>query len=176
MLLPDSETSTERTEIPKRTVYIETSVVSYLTARPSSDLLAAAWQKITIDWWESHRTRFDLYTSDLTIEEAGKGDPQAAARRLEALDGIPILTLTGRVTGLMVALLENGAVPARSEADALHIAVSAAHGVDYLLTWNFRHLANAASRPIVREVCAQQGCTSPEICSPRELMGDFGYV
>ena len=163
-------------EVSNQTVYIETSVVSYLTARPTRDLMAAAWQKITADWWETQRHRFDLYTSDLTIEEAGKGDPQAASRRLEALDGIPVLPLTGQATGLLVALLESGALPARSQADALHIAVSAAHGVDYLLTWNFRHLANATSRPIIRNVCVQQGYTSPEICSPRELMGDFDYV
>ena len=163
-------------EIVKRTVYVETSVVSYLTARPSGDLLASAWQKITADWWDTQRQRFELYTSDITIEEASKGDPQAASRRLEALDGIPILPLTGQVSGLLVALLEGGALPARSQADALHIAVSAVHGVDYLLTWNFRHLANATSKPIIQDICAQQGYASPEICSPRELMGDFDYV
>ena len=159
-----------------RTVYIETSVVSYLTARPTGDLLAAAWQKATVDWWESQKPRFDLYTSDVTVGEAGRGNPQAAARRLEALGSVPILPLTEVVVELAVALLSSSAMPENAQADALHIAVSAVHGVDYLLTWNFRHLANAETRPAIRSVCAAHGCTGPEICTPRELMGGPEYV
>src|SRR5262249_59511615 len=79
----------------KKTVYIETSIVSYLTARPTSDLLVAAWQKTTVDWWDTQRNRFDLYTSNVTIEEAGRGNPEAAAGRLEALAGIPLLPMIG---------------------------------------------------------------------------------
>ena len=108
-----------------RTVYIETSVVSYLTARPTGDLLAAAWQKATVDWWESQKPRFDLYTSDVTVGEAGRGNPQAAARRLEALGSVPILPLTEVVVELAVALLSSSAMPENAQADALHIAVSA---------------------------------------------------
>ena len=74
----------------KRTVYIETSIVSYLTARPSSDLLAAAWQKATVDWWDTQRNRFECYISDILLEEAGRGDPVASAKRLDAISGIPI--------------------------------------------------------------------------------------
>ena len=160
----------------KRAVYIETSVVSYLTARPTGDLLAAAWQKSTVDWWEIRNSRFDLYTPEVTIEEAGRGDLQAAARRLEALDGIAVLPITETVVELAVAFLHCGALPENAQADALHIAVSAAHGVDYLLTWNFRHLANAETRPVIRRVCTAHGCTSPEICTPRELMGGLEDV
>ena len=144
----------------KKTVYIETSIVSYLTARPTNDLLAAAWQKATIDWWEAQRTRFDLYTSD-----------DAARRRLEALYGIPLLAITEPVVTLSKALLRDGALPSKAQDDALHMAVSAVHGVDYLLTWNCRHLDNAETKPIMRTVCSLQGHTSPEICTPQELMG-----
>jgi hypothetical protein len=144
----------------KKTVYIETSIVSYLTARPTNDLLAAAWQKATIDWWEAQRTRFDLYTSD-----------DAARRRLEALSGIPLLAITEPVVTLSKALLRDGALPSKAQDDALHMAVSAVHGVDYLLTWNCRHLDNAETKPIMRTVCSLQGHTSPEICTPQELMG-----
>lgn len=155
----------------KKTVYVETSVVSYLTARPSSDLMAAAWQKATLDWWDGRRGRFDLYVSDTVIEEAGTGDSGAASRRLEALDGIPVLELTDSVVVLSRALIEAGAVPSRVPDDALHIAVSAVHGMDYLLTWNFRHIDNAEAKPVIRRICAANGYTCPEICTPQELMG-----
>ena len=157
----------------KKTVYIETSIVSYLTSRPTSDLLVAAWQKTTLDWWDTQRNRFDLYTSDVALEEAGRGDSKAAARRLEALSGIPILPITEAVVALSKALLQGKALPAKALNDALHISVSAVHGVDYLLTWNFRHLDNAETKPIIRNVCTIHEYTSPEICTPQELMGVF---
>lgn len=154
-----------------RTVYIETSVVSYLTARATSNLLAAAWQTATAGWWDSHRSRFELYTSALTIEEAGRGHREAAARRLEALDGIAMLPITEAVIELSHALIHGRALPPNAQNDAIHIAVSAVHGIAYLLTWNFRHLANAETRPLIREICTRQGYNSPEICTPSELMG-----
>ena len=160
----------------RRTVYIETSVVSYLTARPTSNLLAAAWQKTTADWWDAHRPRFDICTSALTIEEAGRGNPEAAARRLQALGGIDLLPITEAVVNLSAALLHDRALPENAQNDALHIGVSAVHGVDYLMTWNFRHLANAETRRIIRSVCAQQGYASPEICTPSELIGGLENV
>ena len=156
-----------------KSVYIETSVVSYLTARPTADLLAAAWQKITVDWWDIRRGRFDLYTSDITIEEAGRGNPEAGALRLRALSGIPILPTTEAAVGLSKALLQGRALPAKALNDALHIAVSAVHGIDYLLTWNYRHLDNAETKPVIRAVCIIHGYDSPEICTPQELMGGF---
>ena len=157
----------------KKTVYIETSIVSYLTARPTSDLLAAAWQKITLDWWETQRKRFNLYTSDVAVEEAGKGNREAAARRLEALSGIPILPITEAAIVLSEILVQDGALPANALDDALQLALAAALGVDYLLTWNCRHLDNAETKPIMRSVCTMDGYTSPEICTPQELMGVF---
>lgn len=98
----------------KKTIYIETSVVSYLTARPTGDLLAAAWQKITIDWWDMQRNRFDLYTSDITVEEARRGNPEASTLRLGALSGIPILSTTEAVVGLSKALLQRKRGPGQS--------------------------------------------------------------
>ena len=160
----------------KRTVYIETSVVSYLTARPTSDLLAAACQKITVDWWETRKNRYDLYTSDVTIEEARRGNPDAGARRLDALSRIPILPITPAAVELSKELFQGGALPDKAGNDALHVAVSVVHGLDYLLTWNCRHLDNAEIKPIVRKVCALHGYISPEICTPQELMGGFEYV
>ena len=153
--------------------YIETSVVSYLTALPSGNLLAAAWQKATADWWRMHKNGFRLVTSSLTLEEAGRGDPDAARRRLATLSSIPLLPITEAAVELAGDLLRERALPATAQNDAIHAAVAAVHGIDFLLTWNFRHLANAETRPVVRSVCRRNGYTSPEICTPSELMGDI---
>ena len=158
----------------RKTVHVETSIVSYLTARPSGDLLAAARQKVTVDWWDSQRGRFDLYISNVVIEEASKGELQAAAARRDALAGIPLLALNEAVLSLSKALIRAGAVPPKALGDSLHIAVAAVHGMDYLLTWNCRHIDNAEVKPIIRSVCAVNGYACPEICTPQELMGAGG--
>jgi predicted nucleic acid-binding protein len=155
-----------------KTVYIETSIVSYLTALPARDLVAAAWQNATSRWWETQRQRFELFTSQLVLEEAGEGHPEAAQRRLHTLAGIPPLSMQDPVTDLATALLAEGALPEKAANDALHVAVCAYHGVDYLLTWNFRHIDNAEMKPLVRSVCTVHGHKYPEICTPLELMGE----
>lgn len=158
----------------KKTVYIETTVVSYLTARPTGDLVGAAWQKITADWWETQRQRFELHASDVTVGEAGRGDAEAAARRLAALADVTVLRVTEAAVELTSALVRGGAVPASAESDALHVAVAAVHGLDYLLTWNCRHLDNAETKPVMRKICQEWGYVIPEICTPQELMGVGG--
>lgn len=154
-----------------KTVYIETSIVSYLTARPSSDLLAAAWQKATLDWWETQRGRFELCTSNVVIEEALKGDPRGAELRMAALKHIPLLELTDSVLAFSKVLIRTGTLPKKALGDSLHIALSVVHGVDYLITWNCRHIDNAETKPIIRNICMEQGYKYPEICTPFELMG-----
>ena len=155
-----------------KTIYIETSIVSYLTALPARDLLAAAWQNATSRWWENHRMRFELFTSQLVLDEAAQGRPDAAQRRLRCLAGIPHLPMPDPVIDLATALLSEGALPEKATGDALHVAVAAYHGVDYLLTWNCRHIDNAEMKPVMRSVCAVKGYVCPEICTPLELMGD----
>jgi hypothetical protein len=110
------------------------------------------------------------------LEEAGRGNPEAAARRLEALSGMPLLTIIEAVVVLSKALIQERALPAKALDDSLHIAVSAVHGIDYLLTWNCRHLDHAETKPIIRSVCAMHGYTSLEILTPQELMGVFDDV
>ncbi len=154
-----------------KTVYIETSIVSYLTAKPSDNLLASAWQRATIDWWETQRSRFKLYTSQLVQEEASQGDPAAAMRRLDTLRKIPLLKMTDQVIVLAKSFLEQGALPPKAIDDAIHIALAAIHELDYLLTWNCRHIDNAETKPVIRNICITQGVTCPEICTPSELMG-----
>ena len=155
-----------------KTIYIETSIISYLTARPSRDLLAAAHQQVTRTWWDQHRDRFVVFVSPLVHEEARRGDPNAARRRVEELEGLPVLDMAEEAFALASALLEDGALPPAAQDDATHIALAAVHGMDYLLTWNCRHIDNAETKPVVRSVCAAHGYTCPEICTPEELMGD----
>jgi hypothetical protein len=156
-------------------VYIETSIASYLTARPSQNLLVAAWQGITVEWWDRHRLDFQLCTSGLVLEEAGRGDPDAATRRVASLEGIPLLAMTEEVIALSGRFLPPGPLPETAAEDALHIALSAVHAVDYLLTWNFRHIDNAQIKPLVRGLCRENGFDCPEICTPQELIGGALY-
>lgn len=158
--------------MPKKSVYIETSIASYLTARPSRDVRAAAWQQLTSQWWEEARPGYDLFTSELVVAEASGGNPEAAARRLSALDGVPELPIDDEVGNFAERLLSEGAMPRKAEADALHVAVAAVHRIDYLLTWNCRHIDNASIKPLIRSVCAIAGYRCPEICTPLELLSE----
>ncbi len=156
----------------KQSVYIETTVVSYLTAWPSRDLVRAAQQQITRDWWDKHRPKFDLYAAELVLIEAAAGNPEAAAQRLAVLRDLPLLDTTGEALDLAGALLASAALPETAERDALHVGVAAVHGMDFLLTWNCRHLANAVLRDKIEEVCENAGLRPPKICTPEELLGD----
>ena len=153
-------------------VYLETTVISYLTARPSRNLRMVAHQEITADWWTRRRMRFELYVSRLVIDEAAAGDVEAAARRLVTLSGIPRLELTEPASILAASLVTEAAIPREAIEDALHVAVAAAHGMDYLLTWNCRHIANATMRNRIGDVCAASGFDAPVICTPEELLED----
>jgi len=152
-------------------IYIETSIVSYLTARPSNNLITAAWQMETVDWWETQRDRFDLYISEVVAEEAGRGDESAASRRLGALEDIQVLQLDRQSVDLAKELIDQGAVPRKALDDALHLAVAAVNGMDFLLTWNCRHIDNAEMKPRIRKVIESKGYECPEIATPIELMG-----
>lgn len=151
-------------------VYVETSVISYLTARPSQDVVTAAYQEITREWWRSAPSRFSLVASELVITEAASGDSNAARARLEALRTIRLVDVTVAAIELNRKLVERGAVPPSAADDAAHIATAAANGVGYLVTWNFRHIANATMRSRIEDVCRSAGYDPPVICTPRELM------
>lgn len=152
-------------------VYIETTVVSYLTARPSRDLIIAAHQQITQEWWDNRRGSFDLYVSQFVIRESGAGDAAMAQKRLEALEEISLLSISQEALALARALIEKGPIPEKAETDALHIAVAAANGMDYLLTWNCKHIANAEMQIGIGKLCRAAGFEPPVICTPEELLG-----
>jgi hypothetical protein len=152
----------------KPTVYVETTIPSYLTAWPSRDLVRAAHQQITREWW-AQRTGFDLFTSRLVVQECQAGDAQAAADRLAALAGIPLLEQETEAAELADALLRDVPLPQKAASDALHIATAAVHGMQYLLTWNCTHIANVTLRPRIEAVCRAAGFEPPLICTPEEL-------
>ena len=158
----------------KPTVYTETSVVSYLTARPSRDIVTAAYQEVTREWWRDAPERFRLFASALVIAEAGAGDAEAARSRLAALEALGVLNVTQDTEELTLELLDLNAVPRQAAGDATHIAIAATHGIDYLVTWNFRHIANAAMRARIESVCRQAGYQPPVICTPGELQEGTG--
>jgi hypothetical protein len=151
-------------------VYIETTVVSYLTARPSRDVVIAGHQQVTHEWWDTRRSNYELCVSQLVLDEAGAGDAQAAQERLLVLQPMLVLETTAEALELAKELLQAGALPAKAVDDALHIAVAATKAVPYLLTWNCRHLANAVMRPVNETVCKAKGFSAPIIC-PRGISG-----
>jgi len=156
----------------KKPLYLETTVISYLAARPSVDLVVAGHQLITRWWWDAHRPDFDLCVSEAVIEECAAGDPEAAARRLEFLAGIPVLEPTNDSSAIAKRLIAEGIVPAKAVVDALHLGIAAAHGVEYLLTWNCAHIANASLRRRMEALCRTMGREMPVICTPEELLED----
>ena len=153
----------------KSKVYLETTIISYLTALASRDIVQAAHQQITREWWEQ-RDRFDLFVSEAVREESARGDANAAARRLAALEGVPVLAVGLEVSDLAERFLERHVIPAKAAVDAVHIAVAVINGMDYLLTWNCTHIANAAVRSKIENTCRDIGLEPPIICTPEELM------
>jgi hypothetical protein len=153
----------------KPKLYLETSVVSYLTAHPSRDLIVAAHQQVTRDWWAT-RGQFDLYFSQFVLDEASAGDHDAAAQRIAVLREATLLTTTSDASTLAAELVRVGDLPQKALVDAFHIAVAAVHGMDYLLSWNCRHIANAAMRGRIDNTCRSRGVEPPVICTPIELV------
>ena len=151
-------------------VYIETTVVSYLTARPHRDIVIAGHQQSTHDFWDFHRAKYELCTSALVIREASAGDPQAAQERLDALKAMIVLDAQREANELAVELVRAGALPPKALDDALHIAIAAEQRIPYLLTWNLRHMLNATMRPLILTVCDDNRFKAPIICTPEELV------
>jgi predicted nucleic acid-binding protein len=160
----------DHVNVAKPSVYVETSVISYLTARPSRDLVTAARQQVTRDWWDSRRSDFDLYCSDAVLQEVLEGDPAAAMLRERLVMNIPFLPVDEVSARLARTLLGKTPLPTNAAVDALHVSISAVNRITYLLTWNCAHLANAELRPRIEQVCRDEGHPPPIICTPDELM------
>lgn len=152
-------------------VYLETTIISYLVSRPSRDMIVAAHQQMTRDWWDTRRSEFACCVSQVVVDEASAGDPDEVRKRLEILRPLPMLEISKSADALAQAILAAGIIPPRAVRDAAHIATAAVHGVDFLLTWNCRHLANAQVMRRIADVCEKSSQRMPLICTPEELMG-----
>lgn len=153
-------------------IYLETSVIGYLTSRPSKDLITAANQRLTHDWWDQHLEGYDLYISEAVVAECRVGDAEAARERLNALEGIRVLAISDEAERLAEELIEGIPLPHNAEVDALHIGIATVNGLDFLVTWNCTHIANAALQHQIQAICRTAGFESPTICTPQQLMGD----
>ena len=154
------------------TVYVETSIISYLRQKPSNHVVTAARQLLTHRWWHLHRNQYDLVISQYVIDEAAAGDPVLAAERMTLLDGIPLLPYVPEIAELAQQIMSLHVLPDKAQVDALHIASVAYHEIDYLLTWNCKHIANARILPSIYELFERLGVYIPIICTPEELLGE----
>ena len=152
-------------------LYLETTIPSYLVGRPSRDLLVAAHQQVTRDWWESRRLQFELCTSQFVIEEIRAGDPELANQRLQLLEDVPLLQTSEEIIEIAECLVSEGPIPRKAAGDAAHIAFATVYGCEYLLTWNCRHIANAELSRSIRRTMERRGYDLPSMCTPEELMG-----
>ena len=153
----------------KKKVYLETSVISYLTARPSRDVVKLAKQELTRQWWRENAAHFDLYVSPLVMEEIKGGNPDAARQRLSAVDELPVLEVNADILALYRHLLSAKIVPQKATADAFHIAIAAYHSMAYLLTWNFKHINNGAMREKITAAVGKAGYAEAKTVTPEEL-------
>ncbi|HEY9702824.1 MAG TPA: type II toxin-antitoxin system VapC family toxin [Allocoleopsis sp.] len=152
-----------------QSIYIETSIVSYLTSRQSNNLIKSDRQQITKLWWNNGRLNNISYISPYVINEASAGDPQAASERIEALRNIPVLPINPEIPDLAEFLLLGGGLPPKARIDALHIACAAYHEIDILLTWNCTHIANPTKLPLMGDLCFTKGYRLPDLLTPFEL-------
>ena len=141
-----------------------------MAARPSRDIITAAHQQITHEWWDGRRGDFDVFISEIVVKEINEGDENAVQRRLETIESIPEVEMTPEAVTLAQSLVDAGLVPQKAATDALHIAIATVHGMDYLLTWNLKHIANATLRNKIADACRQRGYEPPIICTPEELL------
>ena len=151
-------------------IYVETSIISYLASRLSRNLVGAARQQLTQEWWDT-RSNYELYISEVVARECAAGDPDAAKKRLDAIDGLTLLRTTPEAVGISKALVEHHIIPVKAAEDALHIAIATVHAMDFLLTWNCKHIANPEIQRRIAAYLEEQGQFLPFICTPDELLG-----
>jgi predicted nucleic acid-binding protein len=153
-------------------IFIETTIPSYYVARPSRDLLQLARQELTREWWDSQRQQFELRTSQLVLDEAELGESVKAAERLKLLDGIALLDINEQVEALAIRLVASGILPAVAGRDAFHLAAAGVHGVNFLLTWNCKHIANPFIADRLQSCFSEMGVHLPVICTPEQFFPD----
>lgn len=158
---------------PTMRIYLESTIPSYLVARPARDLLQAARQQLTRDWWDLKRGQHELFTSQVVLDEVAAGESVMARRRLKLLDAVPLLELSSSANRLGREILKSGLLPVSADGDAAHIALATVHRMEVLLTWNCRHIANVAIQQWLRRLVESRGFHLPALATPEEFMGDL---
>ena len=153
-----------------QTVYLETTVIGNIAGRLHPDALVSARQQITRRWWMTAKTRYELFASELVVDECSSGDPHAAAERIRELDGIALLEAPLEAQSLADLLIDRKAVPGSEPRDAAHIGIAAVNGIDFLATWNFKHILNPATQHLIEAVCRDAGFEPMTICTPEQLL------
>ena len=153
-------------------IFIETTIPSYYVSRPSRNLLQFARQELTREWWDARRHEFDLFTSQLVLDEANEGEPAKATERLELLAGLELLDLNEEVEALAAKLVGSGILPATAIRDASHLAAAGVHGMNFLLTWNCKHIANPFIADSLQSCFSSMGVHLPNICTPEQFFSD----
>ena len=156
-------------------IYLETTILSYLTAWRARDIVIAGKQEVTQEWWNERKKRFSIFISPYVVDEISCGDSKAAEKRLEKIKGIPVLTVDEEVARLAEAIIKEKLIPEKAATDASHIAIATKHGMDFILTWNCTHIANAEIMRMVEQVMKDNNYIMPVICTPDELMGGITY-
>ena len=154
----------------KPKLYLESTIPSYLASWPSRDLIVAGHQQITQEWYNNRSRHFQLFISQFVLDEIAQGDPLVAKQRLSRIKGFPLLGITEEVSIIAADLIRSGVIPKKAATDAAHISLAAVHGMDFLLTWNCTHLANAAIIRDIERICHANGFSCPVICTPEELL------
>jgi hypothetical protein len=154
----------------KRSAYLETTIIGYLAMRSSRDVRVAANQLSTREWWDDHRPDFDIFVSQFVLDECDQGDPTAADERRIYLKNIPVLDMNQAVEQLADAISMELQIPPKARIDAFHISMAAVHGVQFLLTWNCKHIANPEHRPRIERACRDRGIEPPLICTPFDML------
>lgn len=152
------------------TVYLETTFISYLVSKPSNDTLVAGYQELTARWWATCRNRYTCFSSQVVIDEASAGDSHEVSKRLKIIQQLGYLETDVRAEDLTLRFMNSGILPQKAFTDASHVAVAAVHGMEYLLTWNCKHLANSHISSQLEKICTQVGFRIPRICTPKLLL------
>ena len=153
-------------------LYIETSIISYLVARPSNNLISAARQKITYDWWNTERNKYNIFISELVLAECSRGDERAVKLRINVAKEIKVLKITKECIELAELFFRKALLPEKARDDALHVAIATHYQMDFLLTWNCRHLANAHFIRKLQKISFDEGLVVPTICTPQEIINE----
>ena len=153
-------------------IFIETTIPSYYVSRPSRNLLQFARQELTREWWDARRHEFDLFTSQLVLDEASEGESAKASERLELLSGLELLDITEEVEALAANLIRSGIVPSVAARDAFHLAAAGVHRMNFLLTWNCKHIANPFIADRLQSCFSSMGIHLPNICTPEQFFTD----